>query len=99
MSLQPVGADSQPLRGRRKSPVPCPQVGIRVQQGSGQQVGIDVADAETGQPMVLDHDQYVDILCGLCLREVVQQTEDFPAVRQSAEREFADHPARIFIIR
>ena len=62
------------------------------QQGGGQQVRLDVPDAEPEQATVFDHGQHLGVGGGLRLRKVAQQPEDFAASRQPAECELADHP-------
>ena len=55
-------------------------------------MGIDITDSESKQALGLDQGHNLGIGGGLCLWEITQETEDFAATRELAERELADHP-------
>ena len=85
--------DQSELGGyRRESLVARPEAGTCCQQGRGQEVRIDVPDAEPEQLLVLDQAQHLGVGCVLRVREVAEQAHDLAATRQVAESELADHP-------
>ena len=70
-------------------PVVRPHCGVRSEHGGGEQLRVDVADAEAEELVLLD--EFADLGCrrDRGLREVVEQSEDLEAVSEAAEREFA----------
>jgi len=55
-------------------------------------VGIDITDSESKQALGFDQGHHLGLCGGFCLWEITQETEDFAATRELAERELADHP-------
>jgi len=55
-------------------------------------VGIDIADSESEQVPGFDQGHHLGLCGNRCSWEVAQETEDFAATRELAERELADHP-------
>jgi hypothetical protein len=55
-------------------------------------VGIDITDSTSKQVLGFDQGHHLGLCSDFCLWEVAQETEDFAATRESAERELSDHP-------
>ena len=55
-------------------------------------MGIDTTDSESKQGLSFDQGHHLDLRGDTCLRQVAQETENFAATSELAERELADHP-------
>jgi len=54
-------------------------------------VSVDITDAESKQALSFDQGDHLGLCGDCCLWEVAQETDDFAATRELAERELADH--------
>ncbi len=81
--LQSLGNAGKPL-------VAAPEGRSGGQPGGHQQVGIDIADAESSQRVLVDERQHFGIGGETCVRQPLKRREDCLALAQEAECQLPD---------
>ena len=87
-----TASDSEAFRGGGESFVACPKRGARREARGGDELGVDVSDAEALERLSLDEGK--DFVGGgqVGLREATEQCQDFPALGEIPEGELAGDP-------
>lgn len=85
-------AECELVSDRRESLVSRPQAGTCGEQCCGEQVGVDVSDAQSVQLLLVDQGEDLVVCRCVGLGELTEQREDLAATGQVAECELTGDP-------